>query len=258
MNDVVVCYSAPDHTSTLFTQSLTGMVLADRDHHLIADVVSVISSPRIAATRNLLVESFLAHPSDAPYLLMLDADMTFDVDLVARLLEVAHPSDRPIVGGLYFGGRVDGKITPHAYVLKAGETGHPAGFSPIEGVGEPGQWGPVVKLHGLGAGCLLMHRAALESIGKRYRETGFPWFSEGQVGGEQVGEDLAFCARAGHLGFPIHCHTGVILGHHKYGIIDEASYSQYLARRAVIGEEAVIRDQMNRLRTNGQVRVGAQ
>ena len=252
--DVLVAYSAPEAHSTLFAQSLVSTLLSDRDTRLIVDVVSCISSPRIAATRNMLVEAFLAHPARPSWLLMLDADMTFSAEQIASLIAIAHPVDRPFVSGLYFGGRIDGKITPHAYLLDGR-----GAFNPIEGVTAAGEWGPVIRVHGVGAGCMLLHRAMLEAVGRKHADSGFPWFVESTNGaGEQVGEDLAFCARAHALGYPIHVATGVILGHHKHGIIDERSFCDYLAKRdmhggGVCGDEWVVKDQLSRLRTNGQV-----
>ena len=46
-----------------------------------------VSGPRIAAGRNSLVDHFLKTPAD--WLFMLDDDMSFESDVLARLLTVA-------------------------------------------------------------------------------------------------------------------------------------------------------------------------
>lgn len=248
---VLVGYCHPDHLVALFHQSLVQLLIADRDRHQIADVISSISSPRIAATRNMLVAAFLCHPDKPEWMLMLDADMTFGPELIGHLLEAADPTERPIVSGLYFGGKVDGKQRAHAYLLS---NTNPPSFNPIEGINGPGEWGPVARVHAVGAGCLLMHRDALYKIGEQHKDTGFPWFVEGAGGGQEYGEDISFCLRAFALDIPIHVHTGVICGHVKYGIVDDGSYLRYLADRETIGDEAVEQNLMDRLRVSGVVK----
>src|SRR5258708_3620547 len=51
--------------------------------------------------RNQVVHQFL-HSSDVDWLLWLDTDMGFPPDTVDRLLEVADPVTRPVVGALCF------------------------------------------------------------------------------------------------------------------------------------------------------------
>lgn len=250
---VLVASCHPDHVVALFHQAIVQMLVADRadDRGYIADVISAISSPRIASTRNMLVAAFLCHPANPTWLLMLDADMTFDRDLIPRLLEAADPTERPIVSGLYFGGQVNGKQRAHAYVLSDSEG--PASFNPIEGIHAPGEWGPVVKVHAVGAGCLLMHRDALLTIGQEFRETSFPWFVEGAGGGAEYGEDISFCLRAMHVGVPIHVHTGVVCGHVKMGVLDDSSYRGYLIDREAVGDDGIEAAYTDRLRVAATV-----
>lgn len=246
---VLVASCHPDHVVALFHQSIVRLLIADRapGRFLISDVISAISSPRIASTRNYLVAAFLCHEAKPEWLLMLDADMAFPDDLVVKLLDAADPQERPIVSGLYFGGMPGGKQRAHAYVFSQKETGAPS-FDPIEGIGAPGEWGPVGRVHAVGAGCLLMHRDALYHIGKEFKDTGYPWFVEGAGGGAEYGEDISFCLRAGNLGIPIHVHTGVICGHVKMGVVDESTYLAYLGDRAAIGDDGVEAAYQERLR----------
>lgn len=242
---VLVASCHPDHVVALFHQAMKQIERADRGRDLICDVISAISSPRIASTRNTLVAAFLCHPDKPEWMLMLDADMTFGPDLIVDLLEAADPVERPIVSGLYFGGQVGGKQRAHAYVLSQSD---PPSFNPIEGIEAPGEWGPVARVHAVGAGCLLMHRDALFKIGQEFKDTGYPWFVEGAGGGAEYGEDIAMCLRCLHLNIPIHVHTGVILGHIKMGVLDEVSYREYLIAREAIGDEGVESAYLERLR----------
>lgn len=245
---VVIGYVHGSYDVALFHTSLRKMREWDyqRECPLIADEIEIEASPRIAHFRNQLVTEFLKTPY--PWLLMLDADMLMPRDLVDRLLSHANPSDRPIVAGLYFGGRLQGK--QHAQIFRLRADGQ--GLDSVEGVGGPGQWGPLIQIHAAGAGCLLIHRSALERIGETNADSGFPWFVEGRGsmgdGGIDIGEDIAFCLRACHLNIPIWADTSTILGHCKIGVLDETTHAAYLMDRDVLGDEGVARSLTERLR----------
>lgn len=240
---VVLAYCAGEQHATLFGICKDRLLLADRQRGRIIDVLGQVSSPRIAPTRNSLVDAFLRHPASPDYLLMLDADIVFDPDLVERLLEAAHPTLRPIVSGVYFGGRHHGE--QHAHIYKLNETGD--GFYPVSGLKDG--WGAVVQIEAAGAGCLLMHRSALQAIGDRFTATGYPWFVEGAgAQGAEYGEDIAFCLRAYSLSIPMFAHTGVRLGHLKLGVLDEFTHEEYRAKEEMFGVDEVRRQANERMK----------
>jgi hypothetical protein len=77
-----------------------------------------------------------------------------------------------------------------------------------------------------------------------------PWFAESGSAelGAEYGEDVTFCLRAGVLGFKLHVHTGVEVGHIKMGAtLDLKSYHRYLEEVAAQGEEAVSEANLARL-----------
>jgi hypothetical protein len=246
---VIIGFVHGSHDVALFHTSLRRLLQHDarQPNPRIADVISIEASPRIASFRNQLVEMYLS--LNYPHLLMLDTDMLMPPDLADRLLAHLDPETRPIIAGLYFGGRLHGKQRAQIYRLTPAGNG----LDSIEGLGAPGQWGRLVEVHAAGAGCLLMHREALVKVGEAFANTGFPWFVEGRgsIGGQQgrdIGEDVAFCLRAQHLGIPIYADTSTILGHAKVGIIDERTHAAYLLDRDALGEEGVEHDLIERLR----------
>lgn len=244
---VVLAYCAPENHATLFGICKDRLLLADRDTGLIVDVIAQISSPRIASTRNTLVDGFLRHPAEPEWLWMVDADVVFPPDVVTRLLDAADPIDRPIVSGVYFGGRHHSEQHAHIYRLSA--TGD--AFDPIEGM--KGGWGAVTPIDAAGAGCLLMHRDALVKIGDAFSHTGYPWFVEGAgKAGAEYGEDIAFCLRARSLGIPMVAHTGVQLGHLKLGVLDHLTHAAYQVEREVLGVDEVRRQALERLHVVSQ------
>jgi hypothetical protein len=84
--------------------------------------------------------------------------------------------------------------------------------------------GAVVKVDAIGAGCLLMHRTALEKMREAYPKP-HQWFMESVYAGMEFGEDWTFCMRAANIDIPVHCHTGVDIGHAKTFEIRRENYA---------------------------------
>lgn len=215
---LVIGWVHPGHVSARFMDSMLDTIRADAargTHSRIKGTIACSSGPRIASARNGVVQRFLA--MDANWLLMVDTDMVFRPADVTRLLDSAS-EDKPIVGGLCFGGGRTERIYPTMYRLRKPEHGE----SPVEIITDYPEG--MCEIDATGAAFLLMHRQALEKIGAEYAGVA-PWFIEGSVyHGISFGEDWAFCMRAKQLGFPIYVHTGVKIGHEKPQVIDEATF----------------------------------
>jgi hypothetical protein len=159
---------------------------------------------------------------------MVDSDMTFDPDVVERLLDYADPVKAPIVGGLCFGFDEQGDVQPTLYGL-IGEAEDPENLQVIR----YHEWTPdaMYQVAGTGAACLLIHKSVLEAMrdfehprGKQGFNDAYPWFQETEHNGKPVGEDITFCWRAIQLGFPVYVNTAVQLGHVKDRILTMESY----------------------------------
>lgn len=180
--------SAPRHLHTFSTYRWGPNVGQCRDYH-VADLFD----------------------TNAHWLLQIDADMEFPPDLVDRLLAIADPVARPVVGGVYL---ADGGW-PLAF--KRSENFYHPMEIPETGLdlGVPERVFPV---DGLGAGCLLVHFSVLAAIHRKwprqYRFT--PCFAEVELpNGQVLGEDLSFCWRVTELGLPVYGILGLGLGHVK-------------------------------------------
>lgn len=223
---VVVSWLSPGQLSADFTDSLWDLLEHDRENaHRIAGKISLRSGPRVAEARSQIVDEFLSNPviGDAEWLLMLDSDMTFDGDLLDRLMEVADPKERPIVGGLCFAGGY-GRVFPTLYrLLDEGGDIEPFTEYPRDAV---------CKVDATGAACMLVHRKVFTVMHKKFEhlpngaENPYPWFAEGVTNkrGAPYGEDIVFCLKARGLGIPVHVHTGVRLGHMKLIEINEHTF----------------------------------
>jgi hypothetical protein len=177
------------------------------------DVIAVGSGPNISRGRNMVVTGFL-EDHDAPWLFMADTDMRLPPDAVDRLVQTGDPQDRPVVGGLCFTENPGGPPLPTLYELVEDADGQPA-FARHESWPDDG----LVQVTATGAACLLVHRDALEHVGKASGCPAAPWFRESVLGASLIGEDLTFCLRCGAAGIPVHVHTGVRAGHVKTHMI---------------------------------------
>ena len=194
-----------------FTTSL--VAITRRSQASVDDVIAVRSGPNLSRGRNMVVTMFL-EDHDAPWLLMADTDMMFAADTLDRLIEAADPAGRPVVGGLCFTENPGGPPLPTLYELTQDQDGQPA-FARHETWPDDG----LVRVTATGAACLLIHRDALEAVGKQAGDGAAPWFRESVIGCALVGEDLTFCLRCGVAGIPVHVHTGVRAGHMKTTMI---------------------------------------
>lgn len=199
--------------------------------------IPVHSGAQITKTRNRIVRDFLGLKG-IDWLWMIDADMTFDPDLLERLVEAAHPTERPIVGGLCFAYMRDNprKFWPTLY----------AWVPDTERLRRLTQYPPdrLIPVAATGAACLLVHRSVFEGMAGRFPPP-WPWFAEtpfyerdddGQPifeTGDAYSEDITFCLRAQAAGFPVHVHTGIKVGHVKEFVADE---TEFLRETAVLAE----------------------
>lgn len=178
----------------------------------------------IVEGRNAAVERFLA--GSAEWLLWVDTDMGFAADSADRLIAAAHPSERPIMGGLCFTQKEtesDGmggfRTAPSPTLFRWVNAGNDQeGFTP---------WydypaNEVVPVAATGGAFILIHRSVLEKLG----EAGPNWYSRltNPTTGQLLSEDLSFCGRAVQAGFPVHVDTRVKTTHMKTQWVGETDY----------------------------------
>jgi GT2 family glycosyltransferase len=167
--------------------------------------------------RNALVFNFLAHHVEADWLLFVDSDMTFQKELVDRLLAIADSDSRPVVAGLCFGGWSGSYVFPEMYRVSEEGT-----------IGPIAEWeeGELLRVDSVGAGCLLVHRSVFLKLFLHYSESPVPFFAAV----ENHDEDEVFCSRLSEMGIPVYVDTSTILGHCKRTVIDESDYRRYFKK----------------------------
>jgi hypothetical protein len=248
---VTIAYVHPNEVAHSWHLSLMDLVGYDLSHHRrVIDggwMGMRCGTDGLPAARNQAVAKFLAE-KDAAWLFWIDTDMGFNPDTVDRLLEVADPVERPIVGALCFAQRereLDGmggfRCMPAPTIYDWVALEDKAGFMgrahyPIN---------QVTRCAGTGSAAILIHRSVFERI---QDANGPVWyervFNKGM--NQLVSEDLSFCMRAAALDIPVHVHTGVRTTHLKQFWLAEQDFWRAKMMPPAIEQTAVIVPVMKR------------
>ena len=160
----------------------------------------------VAIARGLLARRFL-EDLDMTHLLQLDDDLSFEPDVVLRMIE----ADLPMVGCTYRQRRKDGAVS---YPLLESESGRDK-----RGDARPDPDGTVV-VDGVPGGLLLWQREAIEQLDDATPRIdvggtevcGF--YFEIVRAGRFVSEDYASCIRWGQLGHEVRLLVDATISHH--------------------------------------------
>lgn len=204
-----------------FVRTLFEMAVFDREHgnqylNPARPSVWVLGASFITNARNEIVRNFLAMGEPvSDWLLFLDDDQVYPPNLLEALMQAADAKDRRIVGlPVWRWANEDGMVRATHNVFDITEEGM---F--VERV-EPLPENTLLPVAGIGTGCLLIHRTALEDIAAFGEEHGFGrnhvWFQQRVHPGDFAeGEDLHFCRLAGAARIPVFCLTSWTLEHTK-------------------------------------------
>jgi len=216
---VAIGYVHGDEMAHSFVDSLNALVAFDqRNAQLTVHEHGRISvrggTDGLVAARNMIAAQVV--DSDVDWLLWIDSDMGFAPDTLYRLLEVADPDERPVVGALCFAARQfahDGmsgfRSTPLPTIYDWAEVDGERRFvsSPLYPVDS------LVGCKATGSACVMIHRSVFEKI---EADKGRSWYDRLRgTDGSLLGEDISFCVRAGAVDAAIHVHTGVRTTHLK-------------------------------------------
>lgn len=194
----------------------------------------------IVAARNTIAAQLIE--SDCDWLLWVDTDMGFEADALDRLMAVADPDRRPIIGGLCFAARQYAHDGMNGYWTRPQPTlydwlDNPEGGSgftitpmyPVSGV---------MQVAATGSAFILIHRSVFERMAETYGPT---WYDRTPApNGELLGEDISFCVRANLLEIPVLVHTGVRTSHYKGFWLQESDHWRYYQAPPATEQVAVI------------------
>lgn len=235
---VSVGFLHPGHYAACFAESLTELLFHDAAgkqrivSHRFGKMGKECGSGGIVDGRNKLASTLLDE-SESEWLFMVDSDMGFAPDTVEKLIAAANPETRPVVGGLAFANKTDGRSSyygvryrPVPTLYDWHETDDEAGFIPRFDYNR----NALCEVSATGGACLLIHRSALEKIRDQY---GPVWFDTiRHPKGAHFSEDLAFCVRLAGVGLPLFVHTGIRTTHDKgSAYLDEAFFDAFMNAR---------------------------
>lgn len=213
MTSALAAYLHDNDVSHSFMDSMLRLWEHNRSSRLVTTRLALRCGPgALVHSRNQCAATLLDE-TECDYLWLVDSDMGFDGDVVARLVDAADPLQRPVVGALCTGlleTEPDGMGGWHVSTFPTlydwhDDTGYaPRADFPVD---------QLVRVDATGAACLLIHR---DVLAKLRAEHGDHWFDMDKTPqGGPMGEDLSFCRRLNHAGIPIHVHTGIRTSHHK-------------------------------------------
>lgn len=143
------------------------------------------------------------------YVLWLDSDMTFEPDLLEKML--AEVGDRPVLSGLCFGRRPPFRVCLYSDITVTQEAN--GGHMPKAIVYADYPRDELIEVAGCGWACVLQRVDMLDVMLTVY---GVPFFP---IGG--LGEDLSFCYRARQLDYKMYADTRLKIGHLMRMAVDE-------------------------------------
>ena len=172
-----------DHVHAAFSKCMIELVKLNTmngiDTHVVYDASTVLLTQR----ERLAME---AQNIGAEYMLWLDSDMVFPATTAMRLM--AHKED--IVAANYV--RRQPPYKGVAYE-KIGDWENPLPYKPQDAL---------VKVAGIGMGCMLMKTSILKEIPQPWFE--FKWTPESS---DHLGEDMIFCQKMAEVGYTVKVDT---------------------------------------------------
>ena len=192
--------------------------------------VWIIGASLITNSRNTLVEQFLQLPDEPEWLLFLDDDQVYPANLLEHLMTAVEQVEETTkqscltmsVPVWRFDGKqgTDVRTTHNVFDLNDERR-----MVPHEGVG-PDQ---VLQVAAIGAGCLMVHRYALERIRQVSAASNLGhehcWFRHIPYPVNE-GEDIYFCRMLLMSGIPLWCTTTPGVLHHVKQVVIEREHER--------------------------------
>lgn len=205
MTRVALCNVNPGMVTARYMESVLHSFLAQASLELELGYLHSFGI-YIPELREGLANEFLGCEEPFDWMLTVDSDIRFEPSDVKTLVDAGEGHGLDVVGGLYLSSWSDG-VGPVAW---HGEPPLDPRFS-MDDVD-----GHIHEVGAIGTGFLLVRRQAVESVKERYGRV-FDTAYEDDASGKRVflGEDILFCRRLRELGYPVHLHTGVRVGHEK-------------------------------------------
>lgn len=158
--------------------------------------------------RNSLVDNM-----QGDWLLQLDTDITFEPDLLGRMLSKMNKFDIDVLIGLYLY-----KSPPHPPVAYCYDPEKKEKFI----LGDWQKDADLLQLKGAGAGCLLVRKSVFDKI-RATGESPFDIYFDGKA---PLSEDHSFFERCWNLKIPVYASPNIWVNHLMYKPLTEKDYDR--------------------------------
>ena len=214
---VLIAIPCMDPQESDFSECMTNLLNYSHAKNLCEIEVKYLKASLVYDARNQLTK-YAREKGGYDYILWLDSDMTFEEDLLERMLADMEEFNCQALTGLCFGRRPPFKPCIYSK-LEVNQEGN--FILPIAENWFDYPRDQVFEVEACGFACLLMKMDILEAMGIY----GVPFYP---VGG--MGEDLTFCWRARKLDIRFHCDSRLKIGHIMRISVDEAFRDQLMGR----------------------------
>lgn len=199
---ILIAVPLPESVSNSFYSNLIELISYTKKHLKGLEELSYStkSGVRTDKNRNVLIDEALQYDYD--YVLWLDADMVYPVDMIVKYFDHKFK----IIGCVYFKRKY-----PYHPVLYVNGTNPIKPYKMVD----PTKLEPntIYEVDGLGFGGVMVDTEVYRTMqGDKYMNYGvnyhLPYETEGQLT-----HDLEWCRKAKEYGYKIYVHTGVFAGH---------------------------------------------
>ena len=203
---VLIAVPCMEYQLSEFSECLTNLILYCKEKNTCDIEIKYLKGSLVYDARNQATD-YALKAQRFDFVLWLDSDMTFEADLLEKLL--ADIEGRQAVSGLCFGRRPPFKpcVYKRLDVQQEGKL-----VRPICDTWYDYPRDQIFEVAACGFACVLMRIDVLEAMGIY----GVPFFP---IGG--LGEDLTFCWRAQKLDIKFHCDSRLKIGHMMQLSVDE-------------------------------------
>lgn len=221
---ILIAVPCMDQVPAPFMQSIAMIQKGDNSCAIAVQMGSLVYTSRNDLGRKAIEDEY-------DYVMWFDSDMVFRQDTLLRMLQVMDDNNIDFLTGLYF--RRQPPFTPTIFdqldvegeweYTVDEETGEETKHFTTSGTVTHHNIDKVpdglCKIAGCGFGCVLVKTDVLFDVQAAFGTMFNPFLG--------IGEDLAFCWRARHLGYDIWLDPSIECGHVGYSVINRSFFNAY-------------------------------
>jgi GT2 family glycosyltransferase len=214
------------NTDGKFTEGVVSVALQCANNGIELTHSMRVQGNQIGRQRQVLFD-YWADQIKSDWLLWIDSDIVVNMEVVAKLWDVADKINRPVVSGTYFISKENEGTLAKPY---------PALFFDVDEHSiqhvHPLPNNEVIKVDSAGFGFVLMHKSVIPALRAKFPDQSLFAEQEG-LGDKYVGEDIVFFRKMKEAGIPLYAHTGALVQHIKRFSLDADYYGLFWSWQAL-------------------------